>query len=467
MTPPVERPTLPHSLEAEKAVLGAVLVQNGAFDVASQIVTAADFFRVSHGRIFTAMGELLAERGGTVDYVTLCDGLDRRGLLGDVGGRAYIASLVDGVPRGIAVAAHCAIVLEKSMLRAIIRAGSGLVERAYSQAEDSREILAEADREFVGLHQARRGDRLVSLVDVSHQLIADLEDRRTHRGQITGCPTGFEEIDQITSGWQPGELIVIAARPSVGKTSMVLASLAAAVATPRPDGSPRCGILFSLEMRRRQLELRLLSMLSNVSLTRLLSGYVYESEWPAISAAIGRMGSHQLWIDDTAARTAWDIRSECRRVRAERGLDLVVVDYVQLMAASERKRGATRNEEIAEISRSLKILADDLQVPVLLLSQLNRSGEGGAAAPPKLSSLRDSGSLEQDADIVAFLHRKNHREGGPTDFIIEKQRNGPTGTIRLNFVRETTRFEDLRSDGPPVPPEPEHHAAPVDADMPF
>lgn len=278
-------------------------------------------------------------------------------------------------------------------------------------------------------------------------LYTDLEWRVAHKGELTGIDTGYPSINELTLGWQHGDLIVIGARPSIGKTTFVLNS-----AVHAATAGKRVAV-FSLEMRRIQLEYRIVAQLSQIPLSRILGGHIGDVDYPHISHALGLMAELPLEIDDRSGQNFWDVRGACRRLKAEGGLDAVIVDYVQLMPGSLERRGATRNEEITDISRRFKVLADELEVPIILLSQLTRENEKRTDPRPKLSDLRESGALEQDADIVAFLHRKNHREGGVTNFIIEKQRNGPTGTVNLTLVRDVTTFLDGGEE--PVEPKPE------------
>ncbi len=448
-----DRP-LPHDLDAERAVLGGILVDNAQFYEAAKRVRPTDFFRHAHALVYRAVETLLNAPGGAADFITLRAELLKAGQLDEAGGAAYLTALTDGVPRHANVPHYADIVKAKSLLRGAIRLGDSLVAQGYAQEDSVDEVLARADHEIIRLRHGTGNGRMFSLTESRPGFIEDFEYRIAHRGELWGVPTGFASVDELTGGWQRGDMIVIAARPSIGKTTFVLNAALAAAETPRADGTARRVALFSMEMRRRQLEYRLLSSLSNVSLSRLTSGYVGEEAeaWPAIVAALERLNRASLHIDDTAGRTVWDVRAECRRLQASGGLDLVVVDYVQLMSSTLERRGASRNDEITDISRRLKTMADELACPVIVVSQLNRAGEVRVDPRPRLTDLRESGALEQDADLVCFLHRKHHREGGSTEFVIEKQRNGPTGTVYLTMYREVTRFED--GGEPPPPPTP-------------
>jgi replicative DNA helicase len=447
MSEELER-TLPHNLEAERSVLGAILVHNDAYEAASHVVKADDFFRDAHRRIFTAIAHLVDELRVDVDFVTLKEELLRRGDLDEVGGPAYISSLADGVPRATNVRYYAGIVKEKATLRALIYAANKMLTDAYAAEDSAGDILARSDRAMLDVQNAHVSTRMSNVAESTTDLFKDFEHRVEHRGQLTGVDTGFASINELTFGWQPGDLIVVAARPSIGKTTFVMNTAVAGARTGKRVA------FFSLEMRRRQLEYRVMSSLSGVACTRLLSGFVGSQDYPKISQAFETLSHLPVAIDDRARQTVQDIRGACRRLKAEGGLDLVVVDYVQLMPGTLQRKGATRNEELTDISRRMKVLADEIASPILMLSQLRRLE---ARRRPQLEDLRESGALEQDSDIVAFLHRSDHRAGGPTEFILAKQRNGPTGSVKLLFERDTLTFTDagpdLDEEKPPEQPE--------------
>jgi replicative DNA helicase len=434
--------TLPSNLEAERSVIGAILMHNDALDVAATAITAADFYRDAHRRIFEALVRL-RDRKVALDLVTLKDELGRTGELDEVGGPAYIAAMTDGVPRSMNVEHYAGIIKEKAQLRGVIFTANKMLSSAYDAGEDASTIVAHADRAIIDLQLGASAAGLSDLRHAGARILNDLEYRLAHRGQLSGIDTGFDSINQITMGWQRGDMVVIAARPSIGKTTFALNTAAMAARTGRVA-------FFSLEMKRKQIENRLLSSLSRVPLTRIITGYLSDSDYTHLSQALDVMTTQmQLFIDDRAGLNIWDIRTQCRRMRAEGGIDLIVIDYVGLIASSLDKRGATRNDEVSDISRRVKGLANEVDAPILLLSQLNRANEKRNDPRPKLSDLRESGALEQDADIVGFLHRKNHREGGTTAFILEKQRNGPTGSMNLTLDRDRVLFEDGGDDPPP------------------
>lgn len=445
--------TLPHSLEAEKSVLGAVLVHHQLVDDAMHVLHPDDFYRDAHRRIFAAMVEL-AERKLPIDIVLLKEELGRRGDLDEVGGPAYLASMTDGVPRSMNVAHYAGIVREKARLRALIFAANEILTDAYAAEDPVDKLIADADRRLLDVQRITMSGRTIDIRDGLTSLLAAVDDRIANRGTLIGVDTGFKSLNDLTFGWQAGDLVVIAARPSIGKTTFAVNSATV------PLLAGRRAAMFSLEMRRRQLEFRLLSALSGVPLTRIISGYLMSLDYPKLAQAMGQMGEMSFAIDDRTGLRVEDIRGTCRRLRAERGLDLVIIDYVQQMAGSLEAR-TTRNEQVTDISRRLKAMADELSVPVLLLSQLSRANEKRADPRPRLSDLRESGALEQDADIVVFLHRANHRAGGVTECIVEKQRMGPTGTVLLSLDRDIVKFNDAGAQEP----EPEPAQAPLSEDL--
>jgi len=437
---------LPHNLEAERSVLGAVLLHNDAYDIAARIVTPADFFRDAHRRIFLAMAKLLERPGGAVDFQTLREQLLRVGDLEEVGGAAYLAGLVDGVPRATNVRHYAGIVKDKALLRALIYAGNKIVSAGYEAEEDAEVILGDADATLLSLRQGRRSSNVHSVGARTGELFKVLEQRSQQRGQLIGVPTGWDSVDRMTMGWRPGNLIIVAARPSIGKSGLTLGSCRACCESFRPDGSRRRALVASMEMTKEELELRLLSQLTGLNSVKLEGGFLAGSDWEQLNAGLERMADLELFIDDTPSRTVADIRAEARQLLADGGLDLVAIDYVQLMGGADTGRRQTnRNEQITQIARDLKVLAGELALPIMALSQLKRID-----GRPKLSDLRESGALEQEANLVALLHRPDHTVGGPTAFILAKNRNGPTGEETLTFVKECARFDD---GGDPLPQE--------------
>jgi len=438
--------TLPHNLEAERSVLGAILVHNDAFNTAAEVIDGRDFYRDAHRRIFDRM-VTLSERGGAIDFVTLKEELSRAGELEDVGGPAYIASLVDGVPRATNVEYYARIVKEKATLRNLIYAANKILTNAYEADQESDLILDEAESSIFAVADDRLKAGFVPMRDLVKESFPKIEQIFEHKRLVTGVPTGFVDLDEMTRGFQPGDLVIIAARPSMGKTSLVL-NIAQHVAV-QPDMTVG---FFSLEMSKESLFIRLLTAEAQIDSHRLMSGAIGQKDYGRISHAIETLSAMRLFIDDTANVGVLEMRAKSRRLQAEHGLKLLVVDYIQLMTA--RGRYENRTLELASISRSLKGLAKELNVPIVVLSQLSRAPESRSDHRPQLSDLRESGALEQDADVVVMIYRDdaynrdpNNPDAGTAELIVAKQRNGPTGVVRLAFLREQTRFANLAPGG--------------------
>jgi replicative DNA helicase len=431
---------IPHSLDAERSVLGAILLENSAINRAQEILKDSDFYRDPHRRIFKVM-EALSERATAIDPVTVKEELSRSGELEAVGGPAYIASLLDGVPHSSNVEHYARIVKEKAVLRALIEAGGQIVTTAYEGARDVDEILDQSERLVFQISQDQLRPGFVPMRTIADQSLKTIERLSEHRDLVTGLPTGFPTLNEMTSGLQPSDLVIVAARPGMGKTSFALNIAQHAAREGRRVG------LFSLEMSREQLFLRMLTGQARVDAHRLRTGRLVKDEWQRLTAAFGELAAMPIHIDDTAGTGVMEMRAKSRRLKLEQGLDLLIVDYLQLMRS--RGRFENRNQEITEISRSLKELAKELHVPVMALSQLSRAPEQrGGDRRPQLSDLRESGAIEQDADLVMFIYREEvykatEENRGRAQVIIAKQRNGPIGTIDLAFLREYTRFEEL------------------------
>ena len=441
--------TLPHNLEAEKSVLGAILIHNEAFNHAAELIDSRDFFRDAHRRIFDKM-VALSERGDAIDLVTLKEELSRSGDLEEVGGPAYIASLADGVPRSANVEYYATIVKEKSTLRSLIHSANKILTDAYEAEEEPDLLLDEAERAIFAIAEDRIRAGFVPLRDLVQGSFATIEKLQQHKGMVTGVPTGFVDLDELTSGLQPSDLVLIAARPSMGKTSLVL-NIAQHVGT----ATDMTVGFFSLEMSKEQLFMRLLTAEARIDAHRFRTGHLSEKDYGRLSHALGTLAEARVVIDDSASIGVLEMRAKARRLKAEHGLHLLIVDYIQLMTG--RGRFESRQVEIASISRSLKGLAKELQVPIVALSQLSRASETRADHRPQLSDLRESGALEQDADLVMFIYREEQyreadgspKEGveGTAEIIVGKQRNGPVGTVKLAFIKEHTRFENLAQGG--------------------
>ena len=428
--------TLPHDLSAERAVLGATLIHNDAYEIVNGIVAASDFFRDAHRRIWNAIDRLLEWKGGSVDLVTLMDDLTKHGDLDECGGPAYLAALVDGIPRSTNVKAYAEIVKEKSRLRGLIFAANKMLSDAYTAEDRPDEILKRADVALVELQTDASAGHLVRLRADTSALLDDIEWRNSHRGQVNGITTGFQSVDDATLGWQAGHLVILAARPSVGKSTMMMnCAVSAAKAGKRVA-------VFSFEMKRLQLEYRMMAGISGVPARRTRSGMLMEPDWGKVSQAIGVMAELPIYIDDRRGESVQDVRSACRRMKAEDGLDLVMIDYVQLMPGGLARKGANRNDEIADISRKLSTMSGDLNVPVMLLSQLNRGAASRPDPRPQLQDLRDSGALEQDGDEILFLHRRDYKKDGLTYLIFGKHRDGDCDTLKLSLDKDIVLFTD-------------------------
>jgi replicative DNA helicase len=397
--------SLPHNLEAEKCVLGAILIQNESFNLAAELIDARDFYRDAHRRIFDKM-VALSERGQPIDFVTLREELSRAGELDDIGGPAYVASLADGVPRSANVEHYARIVKEKSTLRNLIHSATRIVTEAYDADRDADLLLDEAEKAIFEIAEDRIRAGFVPLRDLVQSSFTTIEKLQEHKGLVTGVPTGFVDFDEMTSGLQPSDLVIVAARPSMGKTSLVL-NMAAHVGT---QTQMTVGI-FSLEMSKEQLFMRMLTSEARIDAHRFRGGFLSESDYGRLSQALGTLADARVFIDDSAAIGVLEMRAKARRLAAEHSLHLLIIDYIQLMQG--RGRFDNRQQELASISRSLKGLAKELHVPIVALSQLSRAPESRADHRPQLSDLRESGALEQDADVVAFIYREDQYE--PTE----------------------------------------------------
>ncbi len=438
MTTVVER-TLPHNLEAERSVLGAILIQNDAYNMAAELLRPEDFYRDAHRRIFDKI-IALAERRTAVDFVTLKEELVRAGELDAVGGPAYIASLVDGVPRATNVEYYAKIVKEKSILRNLIGAANTILQDAYEADQDAAEILDRAEHSIFQIAEGRIRTGFISLYDIAQDSVEAIQKAHEEKQLITGVPTGFHDLDRLTSGLQRGDLIIIASRPSMGKTSLAL-NMAQHVGTK----TDKTVGVFSLEMSREQLFLRMLSSESQIDGHNLRTGFLRSDDWGRLTEALGVLGQAKVYIDDSPGMGVLEMRAKARRLAAEHGLHLVIVDYIQLMQG--RGRFDNRTQELGAISRALKMLAKELNAPVVVLSQLSRAPEARSDHRPQLSDLRESGALEQDADVVMLIYREDRynpqaENDSVAEIIVAKQRNGPTDTVKLAFIKERTRFEN-------------------------
>ncbi len=415
-------------------------MDNQAFNSAAEVLTRNDFYREAHRRIFEAMSAL-AERSQPIDLVTLKDELIKGTALEGVGGAAYLASLLDGVPRITNVEHWSRIIKEKAVLRNLIHASTRIVQECYEAEDDPALLLDRAEKAIFDIAEHRIRQGFVGIREIVKESFRTIDQLSQSKELVTGIPTGFVDLDEKTSGLQKGDLIIVAARPAMGKTSFCLnVAQYASIKTGETVG------IFSLEMAKEQLVLRMLCSDARVDSHRLRTGNLQEKDWARLAKAYADLSSSHIFIDDSATLTPLEMRAKCRRLKAEHGLGLVVVDYLQLMSGAGRVEN--RQQEIAAISRSMKGLAKELSVPVIALSQLSRAPEARTEKRPQLSDLRESGGLEQDADIVMFIFREEEYKAtdenrGIAELIVGKQRNGPTGTVRLAFIKEFTRFENL------------------------
>jgi replicative DNA helicase len=456
MRPPLDK-VPPQSLDAEMCTLGSMLIDRVAIDKVAETLNADDFYREIHRHVYDAIVSL-HERDEAVDMVTVKEELIRRDLLSTIGGVDYLAQLMESVPSAANAEYYASIVEEKAILRRLQSAAHRIVQMSENEEEDINDILGKAEQCVFDVGQRRMGSYFTPIKPLVSEMIDKLEQLYLAGKPVIGLPSGFEQLDRMTSGLQPSDLIILAARPSMGKTSLCLSM--AQHAALREE---KTVALFSLEMSKEQLVQRMLSAEANIGGTKLRTGSLKDDDWQRLSAACEKLHKAKIWIDDAADISSLEMRAKCRRLKAEAGLDLIVVDYLQLMRGSRRTEN--RTQEISEIARSLKALAKELRVPVLALSQLSRAVEHRDNKRPMLSDLRESGSIEAEADIVMFIYREEYykrRDAGDDDptpsetpggirteeaeIIISKQRNGPVGTIKLAFQPDYARFRNLASD---------------------
>jgi replicative DNA helicase len=430
----------PQNNEAEQSVLGAVFLSKEALITAIEILRPEDFYKTAHQRIFKTMQDLY-ERGEPVDLVTVTAELQDHKLLDEVGGVTYLTEIARSVPTAANIEYYARIVEEKSLLRRLIRTATKIANDGYSREDDVTQILADAERYILEIAQNRNSGGFTPIRDVLLETYERIEFLSQRRGDVTGIPSGYPDLDKMTSGFQRSDLIILAARPSVGKTAFAL-NVAQNVAARAGETVA----IFSLEMAASQLVQRMICAEGNLDASRMRTGWLEEDDWQKLTMAIGTLAKAPIYIDDTPGITVQDIRAKCRRLQAEKGLGLILIDYLQLIQG--RGRGENRQQEVSEISRTLKGIARELNVPVIALSQLSRSVEQRQDKRPMMSDIRESGSIEQDADIVAFLYRddyydKETENKNVIEVIIAKQRNGPTGTVELAFLKEYNKFVSL------------------------
>jgi replicative DNA helicase len=428
----------PHNIEAEQSVIGGILLDNDVLPGVLEILKGDEFYRAGHRTIFSAVIALF-ERNEPCDFVTLTDLLKSQKKLEEAGGASYLASLVDRVPSAANASQYARIVKEKSMARALISRATEIVATGFESSLRVEDLLDQAEQAIFRVSEDRINPSFSPIKAVVKQSIKTLEQLYDRREMVTGVATGFADLDQLTSGLQPADLVIIAGRPSMGKTALALnIARNAAVDAETPVG------IFSLEMSKEQLGMRMLCSEARVSSHRMRSGFLSERDWPRLTRAAGTISEAPIFVDDTPAISALELRAKARRLKRDQNLGLVIVDYLQLMRGSHGSE--RREQEISQISGSLKALAKELNLPVVALSQLNRRVEERHDKRPQLADLRESGAIEQDADVIAFIYRdevyhEQTAEPGLADIIVGKQRNGPTGTIKLTFLKEFTRFE--------------------------
>jgi replicative DNA helicase len=443
----------PQALEIEEAVLGGMLIETEAATTALELLKPADFYRKAHQHIFEVMLELY-EKQNPLDIITVENELKDKGLLEECGGPGYLGDLTRSVSSAANIEYHAQIIAEKSIKRNIITTFTDVIRQSYDPVSDPYELLDNAEKTLYELANQNRYSQTTALNDILKDVLQHLEDIRGQKSGITGIPSGTD-VDRWTAGWQKGDLIIIAARPSMGKTAFVLTVSRNAALFPDEEKQSAVA-LFSLEMSDQQLIQRLLTMEARVNAQDARTGRLKDEDFKRLIEAASRLYKAKIFIDDTPGLSVMEMRSKCRRLKSEHDIGMVVVDYLQLMRGQGNDRNSNREQEIAQISRGLKSLAKELDVPVIALSQLSRAVEQrGGSKRPQLSDLRESGSIEQDADVVCFLYRpeyyqittdeEGHSTAGIAEVIIGKQRNGPVGSVRLNFVKEYARFENLTS----------------------
>lgn len=427
----------PYNLEAEQSVLGACVKSIEAVAKSLEVLAAEDFYKSSNQKTFLVIRELF-EANESIDVLTIAEKLRKKNEYEAVGGMDYLDFLEGFVPTAAAVFHHAKIVREKKILRDLIETATDIVATSYGDSEDVETILDRAEQSIFQISERKSKKNFFDLDGINRANLGAIEKLMSEPGMVTGVETGFEDLDRMTSGFQPSDLIIIAARPSMGKTSFALD-----IARHAAIHSNTCTAIFSMEMSKEQLSLRMLCAESRVDSQKVRTGYLAKSDWPKLTKAAGRLSEAKVFIDDSPALSALDVRARTRRLAAEHDLGLVIIDYLQLMQG--RSSTESRQLEVSEISRGLKALAKEMNIPIVALSQLSRAVESRTDKRPMLSDLRESGAIEQDADVVAFIYRDEvyNPEGddlGTADILIRKQRNGPIGEVKLHFEKEYTRF---------------------------
>jgi replicative DNA helicase len=432
----------PQNIEAEQSVLGGILIENEAINKVMELLSPDDFYREAHHKIYHALINL-SERDEPADLITLTNELRNLDQLDSIGGASYLASLIDSVPTAANIEYYAKIVKEKSILRQLIQTSTEIITQSYQDRGDVEAFLDEAERAIFQISENKVRPSFYPIREIVKQSFKTLERLYEKKELVTGVPSGFKDLDQRTAGFQPSDLIIVAGRPSMGKTAFCLNVAQYASIEKRIPVA-----IFSLEMSKEQLVIRMLCSEAHVEGTKLRTGFLSESDWPRLTLAAGNLSDAPIFIDDTAALSVLELRAKARRLNAEYGLGMIILDYLQLMRG--RTRVESRQQEISEISRSLKALSKELNIPVIAVSQLSRKTEERTGMRPQLSDLRESGAIEQDADLILFLYRDevyNRSEDNPNrgkaELIIGKQRNGPIGKVELAFLDKFTTFKEL------------------------
>ncbi len=439
----------PHSLEAEQAVLASVLLNNDLMNDVVEILRPDDFYQGAHRTLFSAMVELY-ERGRAIDQLTLAEALSARGVANEVGGLSYLSELIHNVPTTANVAEYGRLVKEKAILRSMIAVAQQITNSAFQGVGEVDDFLDRTEQAIFAISEEKIKPSYYSMSEMSKEAMREIEKLYEKKEMITGVPSGFRDLDAMTAGFQKADMIVVAARPGMGKTALCLnIALNAAIRSRIPVG------IFSLEMSRQQLALRMICSDARVDFKRLRTGYLAQDEINRIVASVGRLSEAPIYTDDSGALTALELRAKARRLKKDKGIGMIVVDYLQLMRGATSRSGQdNRVQEISEISRSLKALAKELDIPVIAISQLNRGVESRTDKRPQMADLRESGAIEQDSDLILFIYREEmykkedvpEEKKGIAEIIIGKQRNGPMGVVSLAFLSRYTRFEDLARD---------------------
>ena len=430
----------PHNNEAEQSVIGAIFLEPQALITAAEVLVPEDFYRMAHQKIFNTM-LVLSDKGQAIDVVTVTEELSAKKELEDVGGISYLTEIANSVPTAANIVHYSNIVEEKALLRRLIRVATTIVEDGYTREDEVEALLSEAEKNMMEVSNRKNAGDFKHIKDVLVQTYDNIELLHTQKGDVTGISSGFTDLDKITAGFQRNDLIIVAARPSVGKTAFAL-NVAQNAATSGENVA-----IFSLEMGADQLVMRMLCAEGNIDAQVMRTGALEAEDWRKLTMAMGSLSNTGIYIDDSSGIRVNEIRSKCRRLKQEHGLDMVIIDYMQLISGNG-KPGENRQQEVSDISRSLKGLARELEIPVIALSQLSRNVEQRVDKRPMLSDLRESGSIEQDADIVSFLYREDYYDKeteneNMIEIIIAKQRNGPTGTVTLAFAKEYNKFVNI------------------------